>query len=102
MNKDRDKYMEKGRGRERDSDESEYGQKRERFIRKRACRFCEEPKLTIDFKDAKALIPFINERGKILPRRITNNCAYHQRKVTTAIKRARMLALLPYTSTHAR
>jgi len=67
--------------------------------KKRPCRFCEDPTLVIDYKDARALRAFITERGKILPRRITGNCAIHQRKITRAVKRARVMALLPFTST---
>lgn len=67
--------------------------------KKRRCRFCEDPTLVIDYKDARALRPFITERGKIIPRRITGNCAMHQRKITRAVKRARVMALLPFTAT---
>lgn len=68
------------------------------YIRKKACRFCSAPDLKIDYKDSRLLRSFITERGKIMPRRITGNCAYHQRKVTKAVKIARNLALMPYTS----
>jgi small subunit ribosomal protein S18 len=54
--------------------------------------------LVIDYKDANQLKYFISDRGKIVPRRISGNCALHQRAVTTAIKRARNIALMPYTS----
>lgn len=73
-------------------------EKKERFIRKRVCRYCADPKLTIDYKDARLLAPYITERGRILPRRITGSCSYHQRQVTTAIKRARILALVPFSA----
>jgi small subunit ribosomal protein S18 len=56
--------------------------------------------LKIDYKDAKTLRYFVTERGKIVPRRISGNCAKHQRELTLAIKRARQIALLPYTVTH--
>lgn len=76
------------------------GGKRSRIIsRPRVCRFCVDKKLFIDYKDARALGPFITERGKIVPRRISGNCAKHQREVTLAIKRARILAIIPYTAT---
>ena len=65
---------------------------------RRGCRFCGENALPIEYKDSKLLITLISERGKILPRRLTGVCAKHQRKVTKAIKRARDLALLPYTT----
>jgi small subunit ribosomal protein S18 len=72
-----------------------------KFTRRKVCRFCADSKLKIDYKDGRALHYFITERGKIVPRRITANCAYHQREITTAIKRARLLALIPYTATQA-
>jgi small subunit ribosomal protein S18 len=69
---------------------------------KRTCRFCESGVLYIDYKDEKRLGRFITEQGKIIPRRITGTCAYHQRVLITAIKRARHLAILPYVSTSIR
>ena len=65
--------------------------------RKKVCQFCVDRNGTIDYKDAGRLRKFISERGKIIPRRVTGTCAKHQRDLTTAIKRARQLALLPYT-----
>ena len=65
--------------------------------RRKVCAFCEDKNLLIDFKDVNTLKKYISERGKILPRRITGNCAKHQRAVTLAVKRARHVALLPYT-----
>ncbi len=65
---------------------------------RRGCRFCGDNALQIDYKDSKLLNTLISERGKILPRRLTGVCANHQRKVTKAIKRARVLSLLPYTT----
>lgn len=73
---------------------------RRSFGRRKVCRFCTEKNLTVDFKDAATLKNYVTERGKIIPRRINGNCAKHQRQVATAIKRARMLALLPYTVLH--
>lgn len=67
------------------------------FRRRRACRFCSEKDAVIDYRDAGAMKYFVSERGKIVPRRISGNCAKHQRKVAEAVKRARQLALLPYT-----
>jgi len=64
--------------------------------RRKACRFCADQTLVIDYKDARMLRSFITERGKIVPRRISGNCAKHQRQISTAIKRARVIALLPY------
>jgi small subunit ribosomal protein S18 len=66
------------------------------FSRRRACRFCTDKEVVIDYKDAKTLKNFVTERGKIVPRRIYGTCAKHQRQLTEAVKRARQLALLPY------
>ena len=74
--------------------------KRRTFARRKICRFCVDSDLKIDYKDSKTLRYFVTERGKIVPRRISGNCAKHQRELTTAIKRARQIALLPYTVTH--
>ena len=70
------------------------------FGRRKVCRFCAEKGLKVDFKDANTLKYYVTERGKIIPRRISGNCAKHQRQVAAAIKRARMVALLPYTVLH--
>lgn len=67
-----------------------------RSSRRKVCRFCADKGATIDYKDAKLLKYFITERGKIVPRRISGNCARHQRDIAMAIKRARHIALLPY------
>ena len=64
--------------------------------RRKVCVFCGKDNV-IDYKDANKLRKYISEGGKILPRRITGNCAEHQRELTTAIKRARQMAILPYT-----
>ena len=66
--------------------------------RRRVCSFCVDKVDEIDYKDTAKLRKYVTERGKILPRRISGNCAKHQRCLTEAIKRARILALLPYTS----
>ncbi|MGI6212131.1 MAG: 30S ribosomal protein S18 [Anaerovoracaceae bacterium] len=66
--------------------------------RKKVCQFCADKTETIDYKDVEKLSKFITERGKILPKRITGTCAKHQRELTTAIKRARIVALLPYVA----
>jgi small subunit ribosomal protein S18 len=68
------------------------------FGRRKVCRFCADKTLKVDYKDQQALKYFLTERGKIIPRRISGNCAKHQREVATAVKRARMLAILPYTA----
>ena len=67
-----------------------------RFHRRKVCRFCVAKVEYIDYKDARRLKRFISDRGKILPRRVTGCCAHHQRMLTTALKRARNIALLPY------
>jgi small subunit ribosomal protein S18 len=66
------------------------------FHRRKICRFCTEKIAYIDFKDGQALRNFLTDRGKIIPRRISGNCAGHQRELATAIKRARGIALLPF------
>ena len=71
---------------------------RGRKPRRKVCTFCVDKVENIDYKDAAKLRRFITERGKILPRRISGNCAKHQRQVTVAIKRARNIALLPFTA----
>lgn len=73
------------------------GKRRRGFGRRKVCRFCVEPNLVIDYKDPQLLKYFVTERGKIIPRRISGNCAKHQRKVALAIKRARMIALMPFS-----
>ncbi len=79
--------------------EREYGGRgRNRRGRKRVCAFCVDKVTEIDYKDTAKLRKYITERGKILPRRISGNCAKHQRSLTEAIKRARIAALLPYTT----
>ncbi len=67
------------------------------FGRRKVCRYCADNKLKVDYKNAADLKYFVTERGKIVPRRISGNCAKHQREVATAIKRGRNVALLPYT-----
>ncbi|MBW2146716.1 MAG: 30S ribosomal protein S18 [Deltaproteobacteria bacterium] len=69
------------------------------YHRRKVCKFCVDKGLLIDYKDAQLLKHFITERGKIIPRRISGNCAKHQRELTRAIKRARIVALLPFTIT---
>lgn len=76
-------------------DKSRPGARRDR---RKVCSFCVEKVDTIDYKDALKLRRFTSDRAKILPRRVTGTCAYHQRELTTAIKRARHLAILPYSA----
>ncbi|WP_407306103.1 30S ribosomal protein S18 [Desulfosporosinus sp. SB140] len=70
---------------------------RGRRPRKRVCSFCVDKVESMDYKETHKVRKYITERGKILPRRISGNCAMHQRQVTLAIKRARSIALLPYS-----
>ena len=72
------------------------GGKRQYFRKKKVCKFCVEKSDFIDYKKAEILAPFVQERGKILPRRMTGTCSRHQRWLGVAIKRARNIALLPF------
>ena len=74
------------------------GGRRTFFRRRRVCKFCADKIDDINYKDVKLIGPFVPERGKILPRRISGTCAKHQRKLQTAIKRARQIALIPYVT----
>lgn len=69
-----------------------------RKIRKKVCPLCADKNLVLDYKNAEQLKKFVNEKGKILPRRATGACAKHQRDITLAVKRARQIAILPYTA----
>jgi small subunit ribosomal protein S18 len=74
------------------------GPNKRRFqVRKKVCRFCVDKTPFIDYKDIRTLRFFVTERGKILPRRISGNCARHQREVTVAVQRCRNIALLPFS-----
>jgi small subunit ribosomal protein S18 len=81
----------------RDSRERPPDRKRRFQVRKKVCRFCVDKTPFIDYKDTKTLRFFVTERGKILPRRISRNCARHQREVTVAVQRCRNIALLPFS-----
>ena len=83
--------------RQQQEDKSGSGERRT-FQRRKGCRFCSEPGLFVDYKDRLLLQPFVTERFKIVPRRISGMCASHQREVSIAIKRARHLGFIPYTS----
>ena len=78
-------------------DGDDRGSRRGGFSRKKVCRFCADKNAKVDFKDQATMKYFVTERGKIIPRRISGNCAKHQRAVAVAVKRSRGLALLPYT-----
>lgn len=71
--------------------------KKKRGKRRKVCKLCVDKVQHVDYKEVNRLSKYITERGKILPRRISGNCAHHQRQVTTAIKNARVIALLPYS-----
>ena len=73
-----------------------------RQLKKKVCKLCVEKIDFIDYKDERRLQRFITDRGKIVPRRISGACARHQSQITTAVKRARILALLPFTSDQIR
>ena len=83
---------------ERNEREFKGGRPVRRTSRKKVCSFCVDKAEAIDYKDVAKLRKYITERGKIVPRRVTGTCAQHQRELTTAIKRARTVALLPYTN----
>ena len=71
---------------------------RRRGGKKRVCRYCADTTQKIDYKDAQQLKLFITDRGKVVPRRISGTCAKHQRELTVAVKRARVIALMPFTA----
>ncbi len=72
--------------------------RRKTYRRQKVCKFCVDKVLLIDYKDVKRLRNYITDRGKIIPRRISGNCAHHQRQLTVALKRARSIALLPFAA----
>ena len=86
--------MERDRDRHRDS----RNPRNSKRPRKKVCAFCIDRAETIDYKDINKLSKYTSDREKILPRRVTGTCAAHQRALTTAIKRARQIALLPYVN----
>jgi small subunit ribosomal protein S18 len=88
-----------GRARgEKKGGEKAQTQRRLVFRRRKVCKFCVDKIDDINYKDVKLIGPFVPERGKVLPRRISGVCAMHQRKLQTAIKRARQIALIPYVT----
>jgi small subunit ribosomal protein S18 len=96
MDRSMDPQMDGGMG-GRDGEDRGRGGKGKVFFKKKVCKFCTQ-KLKIDYKDADALRRYTTERGKILPRRITGTCAKHQRELALAVKRARVIALLPFVA----
>lgn len=83
---------------ERNGDIMERTNNRGKRSRRKVCAFCVDKVETVDYKDVAKLRRYLSERGKIVPRRVTGTCARHQRQLTVAIKRARHLALLPFSS----
>ena len=88
----------RGRGSDKKGGDKQQGQRRPMFRRRKVCKFCADKIDDINYKDVKLPMAFVPERAKILPRRISGTCALHQRKLRTAIMRARQLALIPYTA----
>lgn len=79
----------------------ERGDKKRSVGRRKQCKFCGDEALKIDYKDQALLKYFITDRGKLVPRRISGNCAKHQREIAVAVRRARMIALMPFAVTGA-
>ncbi|AJA50110.1 30S ribosomal protein S18 [Clostridium pasteurianum DSM 525 = ATCC 6013] len=90
--------MSRENGNSRDGRDSRKGGPRGRRMKRKVCSFCMDKADHIDYKDINKLRKYITERGKILPRRISGNCAKHQRMLTESIKRSRNIALLPFTT----
>jgi small subunit ribosomal protein S18 len=88
----------RGRKADKKAGDKQQGQRRPMFRRRKVCKFCADNIDDNNYKDVKLIGPFVPERGKILPRRISGTCAMHQRKLQTAIKRARQIALIPYVT----
>jgi small subunit ribosomal protein S18 len=89
--RDRDRDRDRDRGRDREDQEFKP------YYRRKVCRFCTDKVPVIDYKDVQTLRGYVSDRGKIMPRRISGVCAKHQRELNTSIKRARNIALLPFT-----
>jgi len=87
-----------GRGGDARGGDARGGMRRRPGGRRKVCRFCADKSLKVDYKDARTLGSFITEGGKIVPSRTSGNCAKHQRQLAVAIKRARVLALLPFST----
>ena len=84
--------------REKEPDMGDDGGKK-KMGRRKACKFCADDKIKIDYKDASLLKYFITDRGKLVPRRLSGNCAKHQREIAVSVNRARMIALMPFAVT---
>lgn len=92
----RERQDREGRMDQKDGDDR--GGRRSAFNRKKVCRFCSDSDFILDYKDVRMMQSFITEHGKIVPRRISGTCAFHQRALTSAVKRARNLALVGYNN----
>ena len=92
-----DRGRDRGDRGDREGRDDEKGGRRS-FHRKKVCRFCADTEYVLDYRDARQMQSFMMEMGKIVPRRISGTCATHQRKLTTALKRARNLALVGYAN----
>lgn len=90
--------MSRDNNRDNDRDGAKRSNFKNRRAKKKICSFCMDKAVSIDYKDINKLRKYVTERGKILPRRISGNCAKHQRQLTEAVKRARNIALLPFTT----
>ena len=95
------RYDGEGHGEHFGDDEHGEGRGRGAFRRRKVCRFCTDKDAKIDYRDVNTLKLYISERGKIVPRRISGSCSRHQRELAAAIKRARVIALLPFAITGA-
>jgi small subunit ribosomal protein S18 len=82
-----------------DGKESDAQSGKRSFGRRNVCKLCADTTLKIDYKDSNLLRYFVTDRGKLVPRRVSNNCAKHQRQIAVAVKRARMIALMPFSVT---
>jgi small subunit ribosomal protein S18 len=91
--------MAKEIAKEKDDKDSDKGDRKSSMGRRRGCKFCSDETIKIDYKDAGLLKYFITDRGKLVPRRISGNCAKHQREISTAVNRARMIAMMPFAVT---
>lgn len=90
----------KEKARDNDAESAEGGRGGKKSMgRMKPCRFCADEAVKIDYKDVSVLKYFITDRGKLVPRRLSGNCAKHQRSVATAVNRARMIALMPFSVT---
>jgi small subunit ribosomal protein S18 len=91
--------MAKEKEKEKDDKELDGDSKRKPMGRRRSCKFCSDAAIKIDYKDASLLKYFITDRGKLVPRRLSGNCAKHQRAIAVAVNRARMIAIMPFSVT---